>query len=119
MTNALWVFLGGGVGSVLRYVAGLAIPASAFPWSTLAVNASGGMLIGLFSVWSARFGWNDALRLALTVGLCGGFTTFSTFSKESLALVQSGRWAVFTAYVVGSAIIGIAAIGLGYAIARQ
>lgn len=118
MINALCVFLGGGAGSVLRYVAGLAIPASAFPWATLIVNTSGGILIGLFSAWSARFGWPDALRLSLTVGLCGGFTTFSTFSKESFALAQSGRWAAFSAYLVGSVVLGIAAFGLGYSAGR-
>ena len=68
---------------------------------------------------SERFGWSEAVRLALTVGLCGGFTTFSTFSKESLALAQSGRWCAFVAYAIGSIAIGLAAVVLGYFIARQ
>lgn len=116
--KVVFVFLGGGVGSVLRYLVALAIPA-AFPWATLAVNVGGSLAIGLFGGWSERFGWPEALRLALTVGLCGGFTTFSTFSKESLALAQSGRWCAFAAYVFGSVALGLAAVMLGYAVAKQ
>ena len=114
----LMVFLGGGTGSVLRYLVGMWIGSAVFPWATFAVNAVGSLAIGLFGGWAARFGWSESVRLSLTVGLCGGFTTFSTFSKESLALAQSGRWAAFAAYVVGSVVIGIAAVGLGYTAGR-
>ena len=117
--NALFVFLGGGVGSVLRYGAGLALPSAAFPWATLAVNATGSFLIGLLGAMASRFGWSEALRLALTVGLCGGFTTFSTFSKEALALAQNGRWCAFGAYVAGSVAISLAAVALGYWTTKQ
>ena len=117
--NFLWVFIGGGIGSVLRYAVGLCIGAAAFPWATLAVNVGGSFAIGLFGGWSERFGWPEAVRLALTVGLCGGFTTFSTFSKESLTLVQSGRWGAFALYALGSFAIGIAAVAMGYLIAKQ
>ena len=117
--NFLWVFLGGGIGSMLRYAVGLCIGAAAFPWATLAVNAGGSLAIGLFGGWGERFGWSEAMRLALTVGLCGGFTTFSTFSKESLDLAHSGRWCAFSAYVFGSVAIGIAAVALGYSVAKH
>ena len=117
--NFLLVFVGGGVGSVLRYSVGLCIGAAAFPWATLAVNICGSLAIGLFGGWSERFAWTEAVRLALTVGLCGGFTTFSTFSKESLALAQSGRWLAFSAYALGSFAFGLAAVALGYLIAKQ
>ncbi len=113
------IFLGGGCGSVLRYAAGLLIPASSFPWATMSVNVVGSFLIGLFGGWSARFGWSEGMRLALTVGLCGGFTTFSTFSKESLALAESGRWGMFCAYVLGSVLLGLAAVALGYYLAKH
>ena len=113
------VFIGGGIGSVLRYAVGLCIGAAAFPWATLAVNVGGSFAIGLFGGWSERFGWSEAVRLALTVGLCGGLTTFSTFSKESLALAHSGRWCAFSAYVFGSVAIGIAAVALGYLVAKH
>ena len=117
--NFLWVFIGGGIGSVLRYAVGLCIGAAMFPWATFAVNVGGSFAIGLFGGWSERFGWSESMRLALTVGLCGGFTTFSTFSKESLALVQSGRYCTFAAYAIGSVAIGLAAVTLGYLIAKQ
>ena len=117
--NALFVFLGGGAGSVLRYLVGLWIGSAAFPWATFTVNAVGSLAIGLFGGWAARFGWSEALRLSLIVGFCGGFTTFSTFSKESLALAEAGRWSAFAAYAIGSVTIAIAAVALGYWIAKH
>ena len=117
--NVLCVFLGGGAGSVLRYLVGLWIGPATFPWATFAVNAVGSLAIGLFGGWASRFGWGETLRLSLTVGLCGGFTTFSTFSKESLALAEAGRWCAFAAYAIGSVAIGIAAAALGYWITRH
>ena len=111
--NLLMVFLGGGAGSLLRHLVALSIPSAAFPWATFAVNALGSFAIGLFG------GWSEPLRLALTVGLCGGFTTFSTFSKESLALAESGRWGAFAAYALGGVALGLAAVAAGYLVARQ
>ena len=112
--NVLMVFLGGGAGSVLRYLVGIWIAPAAFPWATFAVNAVGSFAIGLFGGWASRFGWGEALRLSLTVGLCGGFTTFSTFSKESLALIEGGRYGLFALYVIGSVALGITAAALGF-----
>ena len=117
--NYLWVFISGGIGSVLRYAAGLCIGTAAFPWATLAVNVGGSFAIGVFGGWSERFGWSEAVRLALTVGLCGGFTTFSTFSKESLALVQSGRWGAFALYAIVSFSLGLLAVMAGFLLARH
>lgn len=119
MTNLLFVFLGGGIGCVLRYCAGLVITSTMFPYATFAVNAVGSLAIGLFSGWASRFGWSEETRLLLTTGLCGGFTTFSTFSKESLALAEAGRWSAFAAYAIGSVTIAIAAVALGYWIAKH
>ena len=116
--NALFVFLGGGTGSVLRYLVGLWIGSAAFPWATFAVNAVGSMAIGLFSGWASRFGWSEGMRLMLTIGLCGGFTTFSTFSKESLALIEGGRYGLFVLYVAGSVALGIIAAALGFWIVK-
>ena len=117
--NALLVFLGGGTGSVLRYLMGMWIGSAAFPWATLVVNAVGSFAIGLLGGWASRFGWSEETRLLLTTGLCGGFTTSSTFSKESLALAESGRWAAFAAYTFGSVTVGITAVALGYWAARH
>ena len=116
--NALFVFLGGGTGSVLRYLVGLWIGSTAFSWATLAVNAVGSLAIGLFGGWASRFGWGEAVRLSLTVGLCGGFTTFSTFSKESLALIESGSYGLFALYAAGSIVLGIAAVAFGFWLAK-
>ena len=112
--NALFVFLGGGTGSVLRYLVGMWIGSAVFPWATFAVNAVGSLAIGLFGGWAARFGWSESVRLSLTVGLCGGFTTFSTFSKESLALIESGRYGLFVLYVAGGIALGITSAAFGF-----
>ena len=117
--NVLLVFLGGGTGSALRYLVGRWIGSAVFPWATFAVNAVGSLVIGLLGGWASRFGWCESVRLTLTVGLCGGFTTFSTFSKESLALAEAGRWFAFAAYAIGSVAFGIAAAALGCWIARH
>ena len=119
MTNVFMVFLGGGIGCALRYGAGLVVTSTMFPLATFVVNVIGSMAIGLFSGWASRFGWSEGMRLMLTTGLCGGFTTFSTFSKESLALAEAGRWRVFAAYAIGSVAVGIAAVALGYWTARH
>ena len=108
MNSVLLVFLGGGVGSALRYGAGLAVASTTFPYATFAV----------FGGWASRFGWGEALRLSLTVGLCGGFTTFSTFSKESLALIEGGSYGLFALYAAGSVALGIAATALGFWLAK-
>ena len=118
MANAVLIFLAGGCGSVLRYLVGLAVPSALFPWATIGVNVAGSFAIGLFGALAARFGWSEGARLALAVGLCGGFTTFSTFSREALDLVTAGRWCAFSLYAVGSVILGIAAAALGFACAR-
>ena len=112
--NALFVFLGGGIGSVLRYLVGSWIGSAAFPWATFAVNAVGSFAIGLLGGLVSRFGWGEALRLSLTAGLCGGFTTFSTFSKESLAFIEGGRYGLFALYVIGSVVLGIIAAAIGF-----
>ena len=119
MTNAVLIFLAGGCGSVLRYLVGLAVPSALLPWATLMVNALGSFAIGLFGALAARFGWSEGVRLALTVGLCGGFTTFSTFSREALDLASSGRWCDFSLYIAGSVILGIAAAALGFICMRN
>ena len=118
MINSIIVFLAGGCGSMLRYLVGLAVPSALFPWATLGVNVAGSFAIGLFGALAVRFGWSEGVRLALTVGLCGGFTTFSTFSREALDLVTAGRWCAFSLYVAGSVILGIAAAALGFACVR-
>ena len=110
--------MAGGLGSLLRYAIGGVLPSSFFPWTTVAINVIGSFSIGLFGGLGARMGWSDNLQLALTVGLCGGFTTFSTFSKEALSLVTTGRWGAFSLYVIGSVVLGLAATAVGFMCSR-
>lgn len=111
------IFLGGGTGSLLRYGVQLMlhqrITPFLFPWATLGVNVAGSFLIGLFYAWTARFNLSDDTRLLLTTGLCGGFTTFSTFSHESLGMLRQGYYGTFFLYVLASLTLGIAAAFAG------
>ena len=110
------VFLGGGTGSLLRYCVQMAlheriVPYS-FPWATFAVNITGSFLIGLFYALSARFNLSTEVRMLLTTGLCGGFTTFSTVSNDGLILMKQGFYGLFATYTLLSILLGIfAALG--------
>ena len=116
--NYILIFLAGGLGSLLRYVIGLALPLSFFPWATVGINVIGSFAIGLFGGLGLREGWSESLQLALTVGLCGGFTTFSTFSKEALSLATAGRWGAFSLYIIGSIALGLVATAAGFVCSR-
>lgn len=120
MAIVLAVALGGAVGSVARYLTTLAFApvAAAFPFATLVVNVVGAFLIGVFA---RLFGGTEAdpvVRLALTTGLCGGFTTFSAMSAETVTLVQQGRAGRAALYVLLSLVLGFAATAAGLMIAR-
>lgn len=111
--NILLVGLGSFVGGVMRYALSLLLRCdSAFPWATFGVNLLGCLLIGLIMGWSSRL--SQEWTLLLTVGLCGGFTTFSTFSKESFLLLQSGSYALLALYVLASLLLGIGLVALGW-----
>lgn len=113
--NYLIVFLGGGIGSLLRYIAsGLPLPLP-----TLWVNVLGSLLIGAFYSLSARFGWSAETRLLLTTGLCGGFTTFSTFCNESLTMIRSGQVLQAALYTSASVCLGVLAAWAGYFLTRN
>ena len=111
--NCLFVGLGGAVGSVARYLLGL-LPlhgAGDFPFVTLGINVAGAFCLGLIAAWAGRQGAVDPrLLLFLKVGLCGGFTTFSTFCNESVQLFQSGRVFLGRLYVLLSVVLGITAV---------
>lgn len=113
MKELLLIFIGGGTGSVLRYLVGRCLGSSAWPWGTFAVNIIGCFLIGLIGTWIARHSLSPDLRLLLVVGLCGGFTTFSTFSNEALGLMRSSQLLLALAYIVGSVALGVIAAYVG------
>ena len=119
--NILAVGAGSFIGGVARYLVSLAMKGigKGFPWATLTVNLLGCLLIGLlWGLLSRNATVSTSWGLFLTVGLCGGFTTFSTFSKEALTMLQAGQIGGFATYVVVSVLAGIALAALGYYVAR-
>lgn len=122
----LAVALGGAVGSVARFAATVlltpaAVPPAAvtFPYATLLVNVTGSFLIGYFSRLFSTPGHDPVLRIALTTGLCGGFTTFSALSAETVTLLQQGRTARAVLYIVLSLALGLGATALGLLVGRK
>ena len=119
--NILVVGAGSFVGGAVRYLVSLAMKgvSKGFPWATLTVNLVGCFLIGLlWSAFSKNVSEGNNWALFLTVGLCGGFTPFSTFSKEALVMLQAGNILGFAGYVSISVIAGIALVALGYFLVR-
>lgn len=113
ISNFLLVFVGGGVGALLRYLVSsvMKTPPSGFPTSTFWVNVSGCFAIGL--LYSFLNIENQTLRLLLIVGLLGGFTTFSSFGNETIQLFENGQKQTAIFYVLLSNICGLAAVYFG------
>lgn len=121
MLDCLAVGLGGFAGSVLRYLAGK-LPlqsAGGFPYVTLMINVLGSFTIGLIAAVAAKHADIDPrLVLFLRVGLCGGFTTFSTFSLETFSLLRAGSYGGAAAYVLLSVLLGVLAVFLAHALVK-
>jgi CrcB protein len=120
MPMLLAVAVGGATGSVARYVLGLLLlrASSGFPVSTLLINVAGSFLIGLLARLFDAPDHHQVLRVALTVGICGGFTTFSTFSAETVTLLQEGKAGRAALYVTVSLVLGVLATFAGLTIGR-
>lgn len=113
--NFLLVGLGGFLGSVARFGISLAMRGGSFPVATLMVNTIGGFMIGCtFSYFSKHEMVGSPLFLLLTVGICGGFTTFSTFSLELFNMVKGGNLSVALLYGVSSVVLSLVGTVLGY-----
>jgi CrcB protein len=122
--RVIWyVALGGAVGSVIRYVVGIAVQGRSgldLPVGTLLVNISGCLLLGFLIHYAlATPALTPEVRALLTTGLCGGYTTFSAFSYETVALIQDGDWRRAVLYVGLSVAGSILGVMLGIAGARQ
>lgn len=120
LRNIILVGTGSFAGGALRYAVSLIIKHSGgFPWATFIVNLLGCLLIGLICGFSSRCSCaSQQMMLLLSVGFCGGFTTFSSFSKESLQMMQAGNWTGFALYVAGSVVIGILLAATGYQVSK-
>tara|TARA_B110000046_G_scaffold167334_1_gene184926 strand:+ start:22049 stop:22420 length:372 start_codon:yes stop_codon:yes gene_type:complete len=116
MKNLLLVFIGGGFGSVLRYVLGkwLNNSENGIPYGTFVANVLGSLLIGFILGYASK---NDALSqnstLLLATGFCGGFTTFSTFAYENHIFLKSGDFTSFAFYTIASFVVGFLAVFAG------
>lgn len=119
----LLVGLGGSIGSIGRYLAASyftkIIPA-AFPYGTFIVNITGCLAIGIVYGLSERFSWlTPEWRIFLATGICGGYTTFSSFAYENVKLVQEGNYLAFAMYSITSFVLGLLAAFLGLIIIKN
>jgi fluoride exporter len=125
MQSYLWIALGGALGSVARFWAsGFAARhfGEVFPWGTLIVNVSGSFLIGAFATLTGLEGrWVVApsYRQFFMVGICGGYTTFSSFSLQTLDLARDGEWFYAVANTVLSVLLCLVGVWLGHLVAAQ
>jgi CrcB protein len=122
MGIVLAVAAGGALGSLLRYfLAGAIQPGwwSGFPFAIFLINISGGFMMGLIVAGaSSKFHLTPEMRAFLTVGILGGYTTFSTFSLDSVLLIERGAYAQAASYVIGSAVLSILALFAGMSLVR-
>lgn len=115
----MWVGAGGAVGSALRYLVWRAVGSSGgFPWATIFVNVTGSFLLGLLAgIYAGRVG--PTMRLAVFFGFLGGYTTFSTFTSETVVLARTGPAAAAFGNLAVSLIVGVAAAFVGVLLGEQ
>jgi CrcB protein len=108
------VAAGGAIGSVARYLVGIGsgrLFGINFPWGTMIINVTGSFLIGSFAgLFATRWDIPQVMRIFLTVGICGGYTTFSTFSLDAVYLMERGEAFAASAYVLGSVVLSVGAL---------
>jgi CrcB protein len=116
------VATGGVLGSLARYAVGLALPhtAGSFAWSTFVVNVTGSLGMGVLVVWVLSMAQpHPWLRPFLGVGVLGGWTTFSSYALDVHSMAQAGQGLVAAAYLVGSLVVGLVAVGLGITLGER
>jgi len=125
MWNALWIFVGGGLGSPARWGASGFVAnkfGQTFPWGTLTVNVTGSFIIGLFAAATGPDGrWMApaSFRQFFMLGICGGYTTFSSFSLQTLSLVEDGEWFKAGGNAVLSLVLCLVGVWLGHVLALE
>lgn len=122
--NSLLVIIGGALGSLARYQFGrlsMQILGGGWPWGTLGVNITGGLLMGVLAGWLARFGaeGSEQMRLLLGIGVLGGFTTFSSFSLEMMLMIERGQWIAALLYALLSVVLSVFALFAGLSLMRS
>jgi CrcB protein len=125
MNLYLWVAFGSAIGGALRFALGremLPQHTASFPWSTVLINVLGSFVIGFFgtlTVAGSRFQLPDSVRIFVMIGLCGGFTTFSSFSMQSYDLLRGGAWGKALLNMGLSVLLCLGAVALGHVLAQQ
>jgi CrcB protein len=125
MKAYLIIFLGAGIGGAFRHAVNVGcarVCGTALPWSTLTVNIVGSFIMGAIVGWlafKAGEGWSQPLRLFLTTGVLGGFTTFSAFSLDAVLIWERGQLGLAGAYVAASVLLSIAGLVVGLAAVRS
>lgn len=114
--NLLLVAAGGSIGAVLRYWIYFLLKPQPFPYTTLLINIAGSFLLGIIMALSLKENsiLPESYKLFLATGICGGFTTFSTFSYENIYLLQEGKHTLAFIYILGSVVAGISAAWIGF-----
>lgn len=122
MKSLLIVGIGGAAGSILRYLCQQflpGLPGNSYPWNTLLVNLAGCLLIGLLFGWFSKSAeTTEHIKLLAVTGFCGGFTTFSAFSIETLQLIRADKWLWTLSYLAVSVVAGVLLTFLGYKITQ-
>lgn len=117
----LLVGLGGGIGSIFRYLTSVWTAkyyTNAFPLATFITNVLGCFIIGLFIGYFSSSNTDQNLKFLFITGFCGGFTTFSAFAAENIVLLQNQNYVTLIAYTLASVLIGFLAVGLGLMITK-
>jgi fluoride exporter len=116
--TVLWVGLAGAAGAISRYGVQFLVGVRPFPWSTLAINVVGSLLVGFVLAVAVSREWSPSMVAPVTVGFLGAFTTFSTFTWETFTLGRSDRMLEAAGYVAMSIVLGLVAVWAGFRLAH-